>query len=102
MQSAKLNLIIFFYLQTEYDEIAANQYLSQKESEEVRRIDIKTMNKSKNKKKSLQKKNKKPGLVHIATALDGTTLFCCPECQMAYSEKSCLEKHLLLHKIERR
>lgn len=65
-------------------------------------MDIKYLNKTKNKSKSIHKINKKPGLVHIATALDGTTLFCCPECQMAYSEKSCLEKHLVLHKIERR
>uniref|UniRef100_A0A336LZP7 CSON009082 protein n=1 Tax=Culicoides sonorensis TaxID=179676 RepID=A0A336LZP7_CULSO len=54
------------------------------------------------KNRSISKINHKPGQVHIATALDGTILFCCPECQMAYSEKSYLEKHLSLHKIERR
>lgn len=42
------------------------------------------------------------GQVHIATALDGTTLFCCPECHMAYPEKELLEQHLIGHKIERR
>lgn len=42
------------------------------------------------------------GQVHIATALDGTTLFCCPECHMAYPEKDLLEQHLVGHKIERR
>lgn len=40
--------------------------------------------------------------VTIATALDGTTLFCCPECNMAYSEKELLEQHLAVHKTERR
>lgn len=44
----------------------------------------------------------KPGQVHIATALDGTILFCCPECQMAYPDKTNLEQHLTVHKIERR
>ncbi|XP_063710022.1 fez family zinc finger protein 2-like [Culicoides brevitarsis] len=77
--------------------------LDEKQFEEDTKEDPKPLNKIKNKKKLSQNKvNKKPGSVHIATALDGTTLFCCPECQMAYSEKSCLEKHLLLHKIDRR
>lgn len=75
--------------------------MNEKDSGEIRKLGNKTSNTSKSRKKSMQKKVK-PGLVHIATALDGTTLFCCPECQMAYSEKSCLEKHLLVHKIERR
>lgn len=44
----------------------------------------------------------RPGQVQIATALDGTTLFCCPQCQMAYPDKDLLEQHLVGHKIERR
>jgi hypothetical protein len=58
--------------------------------------------KRKYKKKPPKPKRPKPGQVHIATALDGTLLFCCPECQLAYPEKECLENHLAVHKIERR
>lgn len=58
--------------------------------------------KRKYKKKPPKPKAPKPGQVHIATAIDGTTLFCCPECQMAYPEKTNLEQHLTTHKIERR
>ena len=62
----------------------------------------KVRKKSKTKKKLPKPKRPKPGQVHIATALDGTILFCCPECQMAYPEKESLETHLAVHKIERR
>ncbi|XP_026468409.1 zinc finger protein with KRAB and SCAN domains 7-like isoform X3 [Ctenocephalides felis] len=58
--------------------------------------------KKKYKKKPPKPRRPKPGQVQIATALDGTTLFCCPECHMAYPEKECLEQHLVGHKIERR
>lgn len=59
----------------------------------------KVKKKRKYKKKPPKPKPPKPGQVHIATALDGTILFCCPECQMAYAEKSDLEQHLTVHKI---
>ncbi|XP_045476326.1 zinc finger protein 182-like [Harmonia axyridis] len=62
----------------------------------------KNKKKKKYKKKPAKPKKPKPGQVHIATALDGTTLFCCPECHMAYPEKDLLESHLVGHKIERR
>lgn len=62
----------------------------------------KVKKKRKIKKKLPKPKRPKPGQVHIATALDGTILFCCPECQMAYPEKESLESHLAVHKIERR
>ncbi|KRT82903.1 zinc finger protein, partial [Oryctes borbonicus] len=62
----------------------------------------KSKKKKKYKKKPPKPKKPKPGQVHIATALDGTTLFCCPECHMAYPEKELLEQHLIGHKIERR
>lgn len=58
--------------------------------------------KKKYKKKPPKPKKPKPGQVTIATALDGTTLFCCPQCNMAYPEKELLEQHLIGHKIERR
>ncbi|KAG5671607.1 hypothetical protein PVAND_001800 [Polypedilum vanderplanki] len=58
--------------------------------------------KRKLKKKPPKPKRPKPGQVHIATAIDGTVLFCCPECSMAYAEKESLEQHLAVHKIERR
>lgn len=62
----------------------------------------KVKKKRKYKKKPPKPKPPKPGQVHIATALDGTILFCCPECHMAYPDKSNLEQHLSVHKIERR
>lgn len=58
--------------------------------------------KKKYKKKAPKPRRPRPGQVHIATALDGTTLFCCPECNMAYPDKELLEQHLVAHKIERR
>ncbi|XP_071638938.1 uncharacterized protein [Temnothorax longispinosus] len=58
--------------------------------------------KKKYKKKPPKPKKPKPGQVSIVTALDGTTLFCCPQCNMAYPEKESLEQHLIGHKIERR
>lgn len=58
--------------------------------------------KRKYKKKPPKPKPPKPGQVHIATAIDGTVLFCCPECQLAFAEKTNLEQHLSVHKIERR
>lgn len=48
--------------------------------------------KKKYKKKPPKPKKPRPGQVHIATALDGTTLFCCPECNMAYPDKDMLEQ----------
>ncbi|XP_052868936.1 zinc finger protein 281-like [Anopheles cruzii] len=62
----------------------------------------KARKKRKYKTKPPKPKRQKPGQVHITTALDGTVLFCCPECHMAYPEKECLEQHLVVHKIERR
>lgn len=62
----------------------------------------KVKKKRKYKKKPPKPKAEKPGQVHIATALDGTILFCCPQCQMAYPDKCNLEQHLMVHKIERR
>lgn len=54
------------------------------------------------KKKPPKPRRPRPGQVHIARALDGTTLYCCPECHMAYPDKELLEQHLVGHKIERR
>lgn len=58
--------------------------------------------KRKVKKKDPKPKRVKPGQVHIATAIDGTAIYCCPECNMAYPEKDRLETHLSEHKIDRR
>uniref|UniRef100_A0A182PZG1 C2H2-type domain-containing protein n=1 Tax=Anopheles farauti TaxID=69004 RepID=A0A182PZG1_9DIPT len=38
----------------------------------------------------------------VRTALDGSLLFLCPECQMAYPERELLEQHLIGHNLERR
>lgn len=35
------------------------------------------------------------GEIRLTTALDGSTLYCCPECHMAYPERELLEQHLL-------
>lgn len=42
------------------------------------------------------------GEIRLTTALDGSTLYCCPECHMAYPEKELLEQHLVGHTLERR
>lgn len=44
----------------------------------------------------------KPGQIQIVTDLNGTRLFCCPQCDIAYPEKYSLEQHLMSHQIERR
>lgn len=58
--------------------------------------------KKKYKKKPPKPRRPRPGQVHIAVGVDGITLFCCPECNMAYPDKEMLEQHLVAHKIERR
>ena len=63
---------------------------------------LKGKKKKKYKKKPPKPRRPRPGQVHIATALDGTLLFCCPECNMAYPDKEMLEQHLVAHKIDRR
>lgn len=77
--------------------------MEQMDETEVETASVKKEKKKrKYKKKPPKPKAPKPGQVHIATALDGTVLYCCPECQMAYPEKENLEQHLSVHKIERR
>lgn len=59
----------------------------------------------KRKKKKVEKEKKpkpRPGEIRLTTALDGSTLYCCPECHMAYPEKELLEQHLVGHTLERR
>ncbi|XP_035433216.1 specificity protein transcription factor 3 isoform X1 [Spodoptera frugiperda] len=63
---------------------------------------IQSKKKKKYKKKPPKPAKPKPGTIVIATSLDGSPIFCCPECQMAYPEKEQLEMHLIVHKIERR
>ncbi|CAH0384384.1 unnamed protein product [Bemisia tabaci] len=59
--------------------------------------------KKKKKKAAKEKKPRpKPGEIRLTTALDGSTLYCCPECHMAYPDKALLEQHLLGHTMERR
>lgn len=63
-----------------------------------------TSNKKKKKKKPPKEKKPrpKPGEIRLTTALDGSTLYCCPECHMAYPERGMLEQHLVGHTMERR
>ncbi|KAB0793729.1 hypothetical protein PPYR_13349 [Photinus pyralis] len=62
-----------------------------------------SVKKKKKKKPEKEKKPRpKPGEIRLTTALDGSTLYCCPECHMAYPEKELLEQHLVGHTLERR
>lgn len=66
-------------------------------------INMVQQTKKKKKKKAKEKKPRpKPGEIRLTTALDGSTLYCCPECHMAYPEKELLEQHLLGHTMERK
>lgn len=49
-----------------------------------------------------RKPRPKPGEIREKTALDGTILFCCPECQMALPERDLIEQHVIQHAVERR
>ncbi|KAJ8730273.1 hypothetical protein PYW07_017311 [Mythimna separata] len=62
------------------------------------------LSKKKKKKRSMKEKKPrpKPGEIRLTTALDGSTLYCCPECHMAYPERELLEQHLVGHTMERR
>jgi uncharacterized Zn-finger protein len=66
--------------------------------------EIPAMSPKKRKKKKSPRKapRPKPGEIRLSTALDGSTLFCCPECYMAYPDRDMLEQHLAGHKQERR
>lgn len=49
-----------------------------------------------------RKPKPRPGEIRLTTALDGSPLFMCPECQVAYPEPGLLEIHLVGHNLERR
>lgn len=62
-----------------------------------------TTKKKKKKKPPKEKKPRpKPGEIRLTTALDGSTLYGCPECHMVYPERGLLEEHLVGHNLERR
>lgn len=62
-----------------------------------------TTKKKKKKKPPKEKKPRpKPGEIRLTTALDGSTLYGCPECHMVYPERALLEEHLVGHNLERR
>lgn len=62
-----------------------------------------TTGKKKKKKPPKEKKPRpKPGEIRETKALDGSTLYCCPECQMAYPDRSLIEQHVVSHAVERR
>ncbi|XP_046407053.1 zinc finger protein 865-like [Ischnura elegans] len=60
------------------------------------------LKKKKKKKKKYGDRRARAGEIRLTTALDGSTLFCCPECHMAYPEQELLEQHIIGHKVERR
>lgn len=39
----------------------------------------------------------KIGEIKMTVALDGSTLYCCPECSLAFSQKSEIDEHLQIH-----
>lgn len=49
-----------------------------------------------------KKPRPKPGEIRETKALDGSTLYCCPECQMAYPDRGLIEQHVISHAVERR
>lgn len=49
-----------------------------------------------------KKARPKPGQIRETTALDGSKLYLCPECQMASPHRHMLEQHVVSHAIERR
>lgn len=64
-----------------------------------------TTSSGKKKKKKAPKEKKprpKPGEIRETKALDGSTLYCCPECQMAYPDRALIEQHVVSHAVERR
>lgn len=62
-----------------------------------------TTGKKKKKKAPKEKKPRpKPGEIRETKALDGSPLFCCPECQMAYPDRVMVEQHVVSHAVERR
>ncbi|KAL7302577.1 hypothetical protein TKK_0005210 [Trichogramma kaykai] len=44
----------------------------------------------------------KTGEIKVTTAIDGSTLYCCPECNLAFSDKTEIEQHLQVHVQERK
>lgn len=70
-----------------------------------RKKSVKQPSEKKPKKKKPPKERKprpKPGEIREKTALDGTILYCCPECQMALPERDLVEQHVIQHAVERR
>uniref|UniRef100_A0A182JCF5 C2H2-type domain-containing protein n=1 Tax=Anopheles atroparvus TaxID=41427 RepID=A0A182JCF5_ANOAO len=62
----------------------------------------KTKKQKKRKPPKEKKPRPKPGQIRETQALDGSPLFCCPECQMAYPERGLIEQHVISHAVERR
>jgi hypothetical protein len=83
-------------------------------SSNVTTTKVKKERKKSNKQQNTEKKPKKkkppkerkprpkPGEIREKTALDGTILYCCPECQMALPERELVEQHVIQHAVERR
>ncbi|KAF4522182.1 hypothetical protein B566_EDAN007328 [Ephemera danica] len=95
-------------MQTEIQHHHQTEMQSEEQGHEtmINQLSDETPPNSRKKKKKQKVKEKKPryrpGEIRLSTALDGSTLFCCPECHMAYPERFSLEQHLAGHKMERR
>lgn len=67
------------------------------------KVDRRKGRKWKHKTETLRRGRRGPDLqVQMTKTDDGVTLYGCPECGLSFAEKSCLERHLTSHKIDRR
>ncbi|XP_043289925.1 zinc finger protein 880-like isoform X2 [Venturia canescens] len=76
-----------------------SQTQTQQEKTEQRTSLAETGNKSETKKMKFRAKT---GEIKIALGLDGSMLYCCPECSLAFSDKSDIEQHIQGHVQERK
>lgn len=79
-----------------------HEHMQQHEGHQLSPLSPSKLRKKKKKVIKEKKPRPKPGEIRLTTALDGSTLYCCPECHMAYPDKGLLEQHLLGHTMERR
>lgn len=89
-------------VETSIDNVTSNHHQQQQQQQQPSGLQLPVKKKKKKKVNKEKKPRPKPGEIRLTTALDGSTLYCCPECHMAYPDKNLLEQHLLGHTMERR
>lgn len=65
------------------------------QSQSIKREQTPQTESSKSEKK--MKFRAKIGEIKMTVALDGSTLYCCPECSLAFSQKSEIDEHIQIH-----